>query len=340
MRFAVFNDTSPTRHYGCMLVMANLERLLEESGGTVVWRWPVGKNWREYPELLPAKGAVDAVIVNGEGTMHHNTQRLRVGWLADVAAYANEELGVPAFLLNATIYCNTPDFYRKLEQFSAIYVRDSLSRQELSMHGLCAEVVPDLTLAKPFVASGARRESPGGTDSVLSAVTRSINALCDEQGWPFRKMVSARRPSWSDLLRPGPLARELREVMRARKTFSRSPESFLEYLAKRTVIVTGRYHAVTMSLLTRTPFVAVESNTPKISSLVEDVLGDASGRVLGRREIERADVEVWMRWRGREEERIDSFCADASRRIALMIGGIAARVRDERVQAPSVTARS
>ena len=39
------------------------------------------------------------------------------------------------------------------------------------------------------------------------------------------------------------------------------------------LVITGRYHAVTMCLLTATPFLAVESSIPKISWLLEDAFG-------------------------------------------------------------------
>lgn len=45
------------------------------------------------------------------------------------------------------------------------------------------------------------------------------------------------------------------------------------------MIITGRYHTATICLLTRTPFVAVESNTPKISALLQDVFG-ANERII------------------------------------------------------------
>jgi polysaccharide pyruvyl transferase WcaK-like protein len=49
------------------------------------------------------------------------------------------------------------------------------------------------------------------------------------------------------------------------------PASFIEQIARLELLVSGRFHACTLSLGARTPFVAVPSNTGKILALVEDV---------------------------------------------------------------------
>lgn len=192
MRVAVFNDTRPSEHFGCSLVMDNLEALLCANHLEVVWRWPVGRDWRKASSLLPKRGDVDVVLVNGEGTIHHDKTRPRAMWLAEVGGFSRDELGVPAFLINATLYRNSTELYRALARFEAVFVRDSMSADELRKHGLQGQVVPDLTFAR---VPGRGEPAPGeevsvkagfcGTDSVLQEVADAIEDLCRTQGWRF-----------------------------------------------------------------------------------------------------------------------------------------------------------
>lgn len=167
MKVAIFNDTrTKNRHFGCEIVMGNLEKLLHDLNLHPVWYWPVGKDWRESQDQLPKKSDVDAVIVNGEGTIHNSERRDRPDILADVAKMACDHLDAPAFLINATLHKNSPRIYSKLKEFQKIYVRDSRSLKELEENGLEGEVVPDLTLSFPDHLSLVERVGVGATDSV------------------------------------------------------------------------------------------------------------------------------------------------------------------------------
>lgn len=75
LRVAVFNDTRPTRHIGCALVMQELISNLDRHGIDPVWFHPVRVDWRDDKEAIPGKGEIDAVIVNGESSIHHSETR-------------------------------------------------------------------------------------------------------------------------------------------------------------------------------------------------------------------------------------------------------------------------
>jgi polysaccharide pyruvyl transferase WcaK-like protein len=64
-----------------------------------------------------------------------------------LARFARDDLGVPAFLINATINDLEPMLFDELRLFTAIYVRESASEQLLATHGIRASIVPDLTFA-------------------------------------------------------------------------------------------------------------------------------------------------------------------------------------------------
>lgn len=298
MRVAIFNDTrTESKHFGCDVVMRNLERLLCASGLDPVWRWPVAQDWRARLDELPKCGSVDAVIVNGEGSLHDSESSMRPDMLADVAKMAKEHLKVPAFLINATLFKNSLNLYKKLGGFQKIFVRDSLSLAELRRHQLDGTVVPDLTFAFPdVIETGIQREGVGATDSILSHVKRDIQKTCRRHGWEYCPMVRSRPPTFSpsDIGRPLNLARKARNYMLTwglgKETVLNSADEFVQWLKSKRIVITGRYHTATLCLLTRTPFVAIESNTPKISALLEDALGSNS-RVIAN--VPRLSQEIF-----------------------------------------------
>ena len=190
MKVAIFNDTrTKIKHFGCETVMGNLERLLSQTKLKPVWYWPVGQDWRTQTEKLPSRGEIDAVIVNGEGSIHNSATRDRPYILADVAKMASEKLGVPAFLINATLHQNSSQIYERLKHFKAIYVRDSASLTELENYGLSGKFVPDLTLSYPDTTLSLNRKGVGATDSIITSISLDIKKVCRHRNYEFCPMA-------------------------------------------------------------------------------------------------------------------------------------------------------
>lgn len=305
--------------------MDTLRRMLATNGIEIAWSWPVGKDWRLYADEMPQKGDVDAVIVNGEGTMHHDTDRPRVVALAEVANLAHDKLGVPALLVNATLYQNSKALYDLVHNFDRVFVRDELSREELESFGLTGVVVPDLTFAFEHGEYAPLRNGIGATDSVHRHVSDRLFARSKENGWDFRTMSAPKRPPLRKARRPKVYVSLLRSWSRNRRTYLSTPEKFLQWLTAREVLVTGRFHTVTMCLLTQTPFVAFESNTPKISSLLTSSLGSTS-RVISPDAISNIDPAAYATWSETELVALSRFRNDAQTRIEEMFRTIASDV--------------
>jgi hypothetical protein len=105
-----------------------------------------------------------------------------------------------------------------------------------------------------------------------------------------------------------------------------TPADYASYLSAHELVLAGRYHAVCFCLATRTPFVAVESNTPKISSLLSDVFG-SNRRVVTAREIDGAALDQFAVWSPAEEEALGRFLDYAERSADAMAGAIRDAVR-------------
>lgn len=321
-RVAIFNDTRRTSHYGCEFVMETLIAQLRARAIEPVFFWPMGEDWRGRPAVDRALRRVDAVIVNGEGSIHDSARRERAHYLTEIAGHARDHAGIPAYLVNASLHALEDSVIGKLRRFDAIYLRERRSLEALAGSGIAAAVVPDLTL---LVAPPPPAERSGvlGTDSVKAEVARGLKALCRERGWHYSKLTHAARPRLAEYgLRYDTLRRQakwLHAALTGRNT--RHRRAFLAWLAGHALLCTGRFHAVTLALATRTPFVAVESNTPKISGLLEDVFGDAR-RVVPLAAMAGLADPAALAWRPEEEAALDGFLASARRRSDAMFDAI------------------
>jgi len=346
VRVAIFNDTRSDHHYGCELVMKNLLTLLAGENAQVVWSWPVNRDWRKFRDYLPEPGTVDLILVNGEGSMHDGGRRWRPQALADVAELAQQHFKVPAFLLNATFYNNPPTLYEKLHAFTGLWVRDRASQALLAEHGLEADYAPDLTLSIPAPAHHAaggvnrnqaliRDQQASGIwciDSVLAPVREKLTAIAQQRGWEYYSLNTAPRfPHWPRL----PLRLRLKLLFKyynplARRQDFGCVDDFLRAMVQAKALISGRYHAVTMALLTGTPFVAVESNTPKSSNLLMDVFGETN-RSITVDNLETADVlPELMGWDARENHQRLAFLDLAEERNGQMIKAVTEAARQNR----------
>ncbi|SFO92927.1 polysaccharide pyruvyl transferase family protein [Tranquillimonas alkanivorans] len=318
---AVFNDTSFTDHYGCHAVMSALGRGLRARGMEPAYHWPVARDWRDAVPDVRALG-VRALVVNGEGSIHHSETRERARWLAELPELARD-LGVPAVLLNASISDLDAATLEKLGGYDLIYVRETQSRAYLVRHGIEAAFAPDLSFDTPAPVHAAPRRGLLVTDSVMKEARRDLRRLARREGGRFVRMIE--RPSpWRKLvarLRPGAPVPQGATLADAGKA-----ESFAARLAGARLVVTGRFHSVTLALKTRTPVLAAESNTAKISALMTDVFG-ATGRVIGAAELASpnfaARVQEGAAFDTAEGEALDLYLIDARDRIAAMFDDVA-----------------
>ncbi|MGY6412037.1 MAG: polysaccharide pyruvyl transferase family protein [Alkalilacustris sp.] len=336
MRVAVFNDTREAGHYGCEGVMQRLEAGLAARGLRPVFRWPSGQDWRAARHRLPRPGDIDLMVVNGEGSIHHSADRPRAMYLAALSELARSHYGVPCFLVNATLHCNEAEAYRLIAGFDAVFVRDTGSLGELRRHGIDGRVVPDLTVARAR-GEGGRHAGPrrgmGVTDSVLPYGAARLRQLARANAGEFVPMVVPAWPSLRGARHPIPYLRRLKARMALHPAVRRRPAdlaAFLRWLEAKEVVVTGRFHTVTLCLRTGTPFVAVDSNTPKIRWLVQDVFGDSARVVADVEDLDAGLVRACAAYSPAETRRLDAFRRSAEARIEAMFDGIAETARSAR----------
>jgi hypothetical protein len=129
MKVAIYNDCDdpPHRHFGTQMVMETyaeqLDRVNIEYVGSVKYL-----HLRDDAVLRKA----DLVIVNGEGSFHHNRRN-------DLAEIATR---FPCVLLNTVFQDNDVD----LSSFRYIAARETLSAAQVNGTGAMCDVVPDIIL--------------------------------------------------------------------------------------------------------------------------------------------------------------------------------------------------
>ncbi|MBE0494583.1 MAG: polysaccharide pyruvyl transferase family protein [Thiomicrospira sp.] len=318
---AIINDTSLTNHYGCLLVMENLRGLLEEAGVQVVWAWPVGKDWRKYKRQILNKPKVDLIIVNGEGTIHHSATRKHARALSEFAEFAKLKLDTPSVLINATLYKNQPSLYQTLKYYQNVFVRDRESLFELNQNGLHGEYVPDMTFAKQLNIDVQPTKKGLVIDTALKHEIPKLKAFCKKNAFDFTSMVVARPKNENFFKSPRPFVKSIYKWLTLDRKRSTKPQDYIKQLKTYHVVVTGRYHTVTMCIKHQIPFIAIESNTPKISNLLQDCYGSVH-RVINFENLDSINLAEYAFFSPEEQESAKRFSMFAEQSIANMVDSI------------------
>lgn len=280
----VLNDTDAGgSHFGCHRVMNNIRALCKRHGLELATTVPSATPLSS-PAMRRAIKDADIVLVNGEGTLHHG--RRRASWLIDAIQYAKSR-GKPVALINA-LYQDNPDAWNLIvRQADVIQARDSRSAAALSAAtGRAVESAGDLALydtLKRFAPDP--REGIVFGDSVhikttrrLFSVARHVARLAPARVIPVTRYRRGYGRGYGRGCRLPFDFQTLYAYYCHRKapkyasmvTFSASPQAYMESLERCSLSVTGRFHAVCFALLTRTPFVALSSNSWKMESLIDD----------------------------------------------------------------------
>tara|TARA_R110002012_G_scaffold243683_2_gene418361 strand:- start:13417 stop:14382 length:966 start_codon:yes stop_codon:yes gene_type:complete len=264
--------------------MTAVVSLLASNGLKSVRFWPAHLEWQDDARFDAALAAARLVVINGEGTIHHN--RLAGRRLLEAGTYA-KAAGIPVALINTGWEDNGPDFLAMLNHFDLVAARDSRSAEQMALSGARVRVVPDLSLWHVNNQTSAKYLHPragiGFTDNVNRFKMLELMRLrrtC--QGKSLSICYSKKNPSgWAQFLRDGISVREdltqpalLAALLRARhELWQRSTHdtnAFIDQVANLELLVSGRFHACTLALATGTPIIANSSNTGKIAALFHD----------------------------------------------------------------------
>jgi hypothetical protein len=271
-RILIINETSAmpynAAHAGCHHVNENMRKLLADRKIQVAG-W--ANNLKGLNLLLnfDPHHLFDGVIINGEGTMHHNADR---AFEILLIAQFLKDLGKPIFLIN-TVWQDNGDWINKLCKHVDIFtVRESCSFEEIKTFRNDVRLVPDLCwLNSTNVDSAPPGEGLAFQDCVLDDQSLLLEQIAVQNKLPF--FVMHRYPQ-----------------ALSRAFLGDYPEQTIPRVLRMQDIraydgwVSGRFHGIIMSLQQGVPVVAVTSNTHKNESLLRDI--GLKGKMMTKRQIE------------------------------------------------------
>lgn len=286
----LMNDTSTRYHHGCARVMRLLSQGMETAGLKIIARSPARHDWENDPVFLQAIQQADLIVVNGEGTLHHGKPAGEA--LLRIATHPSRG-ATPVALVNALYQDNPPEWGALLAQFSLLSARDSQSAAIMARDSRQqVRWLPDLSLSAPAEMSARPRKGLIVGDSVRMDKRRDLARLAARvPGARFIPTKTLRHAIWrlpviGPLLR-GVLFRLYNAVFPLRAPEFLMPvteQKYLDEIAGAQLHVTGRFHAVCLSMLTETPFLALTSNASKIEQLLRDA-GLDGHRIVSAKEI-------------------------------------------------------
>ncbi|CAH0193634.1 hypothetical protein SRABI70_01569 [Pseudomonas sp. Bi70] len=345
----LFNDTSHNKHHGCQIVVRQIYALAQEAGIRIVKACSLHCDWRRDEGLKREMTKVDLCLINGEGTLHDDAKAARI--LVDLAPFCRER-NVPCYLINSVWQRNSMELTEAARSFSGIYVRDHHSQAELAHSGVASEVVPDLTLSAvpPAVTP---REGLLVNGSFYEERTREAWHLYRDAGGAVQYVSIQSMPQiqwgkgfaryfWRSLRsffkafrarykarRMGDFERDLPvkqiKAMRWRYSIATSAQ-FLQRLASSRGVITGRFHCVTLCLLSETPFFAIASNTHKIEGLLDQC--GLSGRIFADYSSAYSSAQR-IDFTTEELQAVRHFVSDSAARARQMFLQIAQTVRTQ-----------
>lgn len=328
MQALLVNDASLAGHHGSCLVTEQIKALASRTGIAVTTGW----DWESILAILQDQPKpFDMVIVNGEGSIHHDSKAARrISALAPRLAAK----GVPAYLVNATIEGCSADVLHGLGAYRACFVRDSASQAELALAGLHSEVVADLVLTAAIAPQLNRTIGPLLlTDSSDEAKTARLIGL--KQRWNGSMIITLRsappRPVRGSSTRA--LSYGFKRAIASTAPLSpwslryagalQTREKLIEVFTSCSGLIAARYHAVCLALVLRVPFLALEGNTGKTGALLRDL--GLQARCVDFDSLESTcSPPVVPAFDGREVAAINSFVSNSTTAAAAMFTFIAA----------------
>jgi hypothetical protein len=215
----LINDTSSDEHFGCDAVMQAIQRGCDRSGINIICRHPVGVDWRTVTKTQELMRRSDLVLVNGEGSIHHDNARARA--LAAVGRFCREN-NTRSALINASFFKLNKSI-DGLRQFDLVFTRDEYSRDIAARAGILATTTGDLSFTHEFDAiSGASQGDLCFTDSVKRRVSLVLSDTS--------KLIGA-------------------AYLEIKK--NDSSQCFTEYVSRikgSGMVITGRYHVAVFAL--------------------------------------------------------------------------------------------
>lgn len=189
--------------------------------------------------LVAADEDYDVLVVNGEGSMHHDSVTCRKK-LREIRSALDE--GKQVHLINTVWQSNSAESAEILKECATVSVREVLSQSELKAVGVASQVALDQSFFLPIDEDVVAQDFHG--EAVLTDFySRDLSTFAKvTTQWTWSvPYVQMHEWAWASLVNS---------------------------LRSASVLLTGRHHAVYAACRARTPFLALKGNTHKIEGLI------------------------------------------------------------------------
>ena len=306
------NDTSNWYHWGCTATSSVIRRRLKDIGYEVD-AIPIEKIVNMQPcleqledlssdlffdkfsqanqELVEALAQHDLVIINGEGSLHGTSPTsvslLYIAYVAKLRFGKNVQIvNHSCYPLGSSEWQDTVEFDLYKQIYSAIdyvAVREPVSQRLLAEGGIQSSQSFDCMplyieryanqIEKIDRAGIVLAGSVSWLQASLAAVSELVNYL-KSQGHEVVVLIGARNNMASDDVA---FVNELYEKMNGNITvrIASSLREWLQTLANTKLLISGRFHHTLAAAMLDTPFILLNSNTPKLQGVLELIGGDA-----------------------------------------------------------------
>jgi polysaccharide pyruvyl transferase WcaK-like protein len=246
----------------------------------------------ERPGNLTFLLMADLIIINGEGTIHHNS--LNGDRLADAVEYF-KNIGKKVAILNSVFEANNEVLYSKIGKADWIFVRETLSKIELDRYEIKSKVVPDLVFNQIDIfqkyETRKNKKKIIVNDSVVASYSEEILRLSKKIDKSYRiklritylENLEIKRIKSNFLKRTIRLIldvspRRLLSMLKSNpRILNKQNFTILEMpdlvgkISNSDFIITGRFHMVCFAIMNEIPFLALPSNTHKTFGMLKDI---------------------------------------------------------------------
>lgn len=329
----ILNDTSYESHHGCETVVKNIKELLLKNGIKTIDTNPVGQNWMENKSFLGNLSKVDIIIVNGEGTLHHAQPRAKE--LVTIGKYIKEKYNKPIVLINSTYQDNGDEIAEYMKYFDLIYVRETLSKNDLNKYNIKSIVIPDMTFYSKYnILKKEKSNKIGITDSVYIDLSEELYNISLKNKFEYLPALTdnkLRINNVKNILRyikyyTYKTIKRILNMMgyklshQSIRTFyyTNGYKKYIDLIANLDFLIVGRYHSLCFALKTHTPFSAIRSNSHKIEGMLEDI-GIGHKRIKSKENINIIDNKIFSK---DELQKINKYVNSAPQKIETMFNNI------------------
>ncbi len=335
--YFLVNDTRYDNHHGCLTVIRNLHLGMEKRQWHSSGSLPVSSSVTQLKHYQDAIRKARLIIVNGEGSLHHNSRNTRL--LLDIISHLQKTH--PVVIVNALWQDNDQESWLPvLKKLSAIYVRDKKSQNQLHNMGIKANYAPDLTFYHYEKYADSSQDRPfdtyGCTDSVLKPWNQQAFNLTESHSnleyitlltahYSFACHTKHRIKQLKYLIYPflwhwfkAPVPIKYKTLRYAKD----STEHFLKHLHQYQAVCVARYHALCFVIQQNIPFLFVPSNSHKSESLIEEIGLPLKNLSLNKEDNMVEQLQVCKKQHIQYQETIHHFCITSKQQIDHMFDDI------------------